>query len=68
MRNRLTAAFIVLSVLMLLGAGVVRAYVLRDLIREQESAHLQQQSALVVRRSSARTRACSSARPNGLAR
>src|SRR6478672_4529195 len=49
MRNRLTAAFIVLSVLMLLGAGVVRAYVLRDLIREQESTHLQQESTLVAR-------------------
>ena len=47
MRNRLTLSFIVLSVLLLLGAGVVRAYVLRDLIREQESAHLQQQVALV---------------------
>ena len=48
MRNRLTAAFIVLSILLLLGAGVVRAFVLRDLIREQESAHLQQQSVLIA--------------------
>ncbi|MFC4785385.1 histidine kinase dimerization/phospho-acceptor domain-containing protein [Nocardioides sp. MAHUQ-72] len=49
MRNRLTVSFIVLSILLLLGAGVVRAFVLRDLIREQESAHLQQQSVLVSR-------------------
>ena len=48
MRNRLTLSFIVLSILLLLGAGVVRAFVLRDLIREQESAHLQQQAALVA--------------------
>ena len=48
MRNRLTSAFIVLSILLLLGAGVVRAFVLRDLIREQESAHLQQQSVLIA--------------------
>src|SRR6478735_7175052 len=47
MRNRLTVSFIVLSILLLVGAGVVRAFVLRDLIREQESAHLQQQAALV---------------------
>jgi signal transduction histidine kinase len=46
MRNRLTTAFIVLSVLLLLGAGVVRGFVLRDLIREQESTHLQQQAVL----------------------
>lgn len=54
MRNRLTAAFIVLSILMLLGAGIIRAFVLRDLIREQESAHLQQQSALVAQLVAAR--------------
>jgi signal transduction histidine kinase len=48
MRNRLTIAFIVLSVLLLLGAGVVRGFVLRDLIREQESAHLQQQAVLAA--------------------
>ena len=49
MRNRLTVSFIVLSILLLLGAGVVRAFVLRDLIREQESAHLQQQAALIAK-------------------
>lgn len=49
MRNRLTAAFIVLSVLLLLGAGVVRSFVVRDLIREQESTHLQQQAVLSSR-------------------
>jgi signal transduction histidine kinase len=48
MRNRLTSAFIVLSILLLLGAGLIRSFVLRDLIREQESAHLQQQSALMA--------------------
>lgn len=49
MRNRLTAAFVVLSILVLLGAGIVRAFVLRDLVREQESEHLQQEAALIVR-------------------
>jgi signal transduction histidine kinase len=47
MRERLTLSFIVLSVLLLLGAGVVRAFVLRDLIREQESAHVQQEIVLI---------------------
>ncbi|MCW2794074.1 MAG: histidine kinase, region domain protein, partial [Nocardioides sp.] len=47
MRERLTLSFIVLSVLLLLGAGVVRSFILRDLIREQESAHVQQEIALI---------------------
>lgn len=54
MRNRLTSAFIVLSIVLLLGAGIVRSFVLRDLIREQESAHLQQQSTLISEIVSAR--------------
>ena len=47
MRERLTLAFVVLSIVLLLGAGLIRAYVLRDLIREQEAAHLQQEVELV---------------------
>jgi signal transduction histidine kinase len=49
MRERLTASFVVLSILLLLGAGFVRSLILRDLIREQESAHVQQQVALVAK-------------------
>jgi signal transduction histidine kinase len=49
MRERLTASFVVLSILLLLGAGFVRSFILRDLIREQENAHVQQQVALVAK-------------------
>ena len=42
MRERLTLAFVVLTILLLLGAGIIRSYVLRDLIREQEAQHLSQ--------------------------
>ena len=45
MRERLTVAFVVLTIVLLLGAGIVRSYVLRDLIREQEASHLQQEAA-----------------------
>jgi signal transduction histidine kinase len=48
MRERLTIAFVVLSILLLLGAGIVRTYVLGDLIREQEASHLAQEVELVA--------------------
>lgn len=48
MRERLTVAFIVLTVVLLLGAGVVRSFVLRDLVREQEAEHLQQEAGLIA--------------------
>lgn len=48
MRERLTIAFVVLTVVLLLGAGLVRSYVLRDLIREQEAAHLEQEIGLIT--------------------
>ena len=47
MRERLTLAFVVLTILLLLGAGIVRTYVLRDLIREQEASHLTQEVELI---------------------
>lgn len=47
MRERLTLAFVVLTILLLLGAGIIRSYVLRDLIREQESQHLSQEVTLI---------------------
>jgi hypothetical protein len=47
MRERLTLAFVLLTIILLLGAGVVRSYVLRDLIREQEATHLQQEVELI---------------------
>ena len=49
MRERLTASFIILSILLLLGAGFVRSFILRDLIREQEGVHVQQQVKLVAK-------------------
>jgi signal transduction histidine kinase len=48
MRERLTVAFVLLTVVLLFGAGVVRSYVLRDLIREQESSHLRQEVELIA--------------------
>ena len=47
MRERLTAAFIVLSILLLLGAGAVRTYVLRDLFREQVASQLNGRAQLL---------------------
>jgi signal transduction histidine kinase len=54
MRERLTASFVILSILLLLGAGFVRSFILRDLIREQEGVHVQQQVVLVAKVVSAR--------------
>ncbi|GAA4697231.1 histidine kinase dimerization/phospho-acceptor domain-containing protein [Nocardioides conyzicola] len=48
MRERLTAAFIVLSIVLLLGAGLVRTFVLQDLIREQVAGQLDQEADLVA--------------------
>src|SRR4051812_4683288 len=48
MRNRLTVAFVVLAVLLLLGAGVVRSFVLRDIVRQQEADHLHQEASLIA--------------------
>jgi signal transduction histidine kinase len=48
MRERLTLAFVVLAILLLLGAGFVRSFILRDLLREQEGMHVQQQVVLVA--------------------
>jgi hypothetical protein len=47
MRERLTLAFVVLTILLMLGAGTVRTFVLRDLIREQEADHLSQEVTLI---------------------
>lgn len=54
MRNRLTAAFVVLSLLLLVSGTVVRGFVLRDLVREQESTQVRQQAELVGRLINAR--------------
>ncbi|WP_372726973.1 sensor histidine kinase [Nocardioides sp.] len=48
MRKRLTLAFIVLTVLALFTAGFIRTFILRDLIREQEAAHVRQESSLIA--------------------
>lgn len=48
MRERITAAFILIAVAVLLGAGTVRAFTLRDLLREQDAAHLQDHVTLVA--------------------
>jgi signal transduction histidine kinase len=47
MRERLTLAFVVLTIVLLLGAGAVRTFVLRDLIRDQEASHLTQEVDLI---------------------
>ncbi|MFC7492976.1 MULTISPECIES: histidine kinase dimerization/phospho-acceptor domain-containing protein [unclassified Nocardioides] len=48
MRERLTAAFIILTIVLLLGAGLVRTFVLRDMVREQVAGQLDQQASLVA--------------------
>lgn len=47
MRERITVAFVLLTIGLLLGAGVVRSYVLRDLARQQQAGQVQQQAQLV---------------------
>lgn len=46
MRERITIAFVVLALAVLLGAGTVRAFTIRDLLREQDSAHLRHDAVL----------------------
>jgi HAMP domain-containing protein len=48
MRERITLSFVLLTVILLLGAGAVRTYVLRDLVREQEAGHLRQDVELIA--------------------
>jgi len=47
MRERITIAFVILAMAVLIGAGTVRAYTLRDLLREQEGAHLSNDVVLI---------------------
>lgn len=48
MRERLTLAFVLLAVAVLLGAGVVRSFTLQDLMEQQETMHLQQEARLTL--------------------
>ncbi|WP_426241476.1 histidine kinase dimerization/phospho-acceptor domain-containing protein [Nocardioides sp. LHG3406-4] len=48
MRERLTVAFVLLVVVVLLVAGVVRAFTLRDLVEEREAATLDRTAQLVA--------------------
>lgn len=48
MRERLTLAFVLLAVVVLIGAGVVRSFTLRDLMETQETMHLQQEARLTL--------------------
>ena len=57
MRERLTAAFIFLAVIVLLGAGTVRAFTLRDLLREQEAGHINHDVVLIGQLVTERTQA-----------
>ena len=47
MRERITIAFVVLALAVLLGAGTVRAFTLRDLLREQDATHLRHDAVLI---------------------
>ena len=47
MRERITIAFVILAIAVLLGAGTVRAFTLRDLLREQEATHLRHDIVLI---------------------
>ena len=48
MRERLTLAFVLLAVAVLIGAGIVRSFTLRDLMEQQETMHLQQEARLTL--------------------
>jgi len=50
MRRRLTACFVLLALLILLLAGVVRAFAVRDLLDDQERAHLRQDVRMMALR------------------
>ncbi len=49
MRERITVAFVVLALAVLVGAGTVRAFSLRDILREETAAHLQHEAELTTR-------------------
>ena len=49
MRERITAAFVVLALAVLVGAGTVRAFTVRDIIREETAAHLHHEAELTTR-------------------
>lgn len=57
MRERLTAAFVFLAIIVLLGAGTVRAFTLRDLLREQEAGHINHEVVLIGQLVTERTEA-----------
>ena len=48
MRERLTLAFVLLAVAVLIGAGVVRSFTLQDLMEQQETMHLEQEARLTL--------------------
>ena len=50
MRRRLTACFVLLALLILLLASVVRAFAVRDLLEDQERAHLRQDVRVIALR------------------
>lgn len=47
MRERITIAFVILALAVLLGAGTVRAFTLRDMLREQDATHLRHDAVLI---------------------
>lgn len=49
MRERLTASFVLLAVVLLLVAGVIRSYTLGSELRERESARLHQEAVTIAR-------------------
>jgi signal transduction histidine kinase len=49
MRERLTASFVLLAVVLLLVAGLIRSYTLGSELRERESARLHQEAVTIAR-------------------
>lgn len=47
MRERITIAFVLLAIAVLLGAGTVRAFTFLDLLREQDATHLHHDAVLI---------------------
>lgn len=48
MRERITAVFVVLAILVVAGAGTVRAFTVRDFLREEEDKHLGAQASMAL--------------------
>ena len=47
MRERLTVAFVLLAITVVIGAGAVRSYTILNLLRDDSAAHLREHAELI---------------------